>query len=728
MIKRIVSLLILTGTITSVALAAKLQRGFAIVVDPVSYKEACTDIDNYAKAVENDGLKTYIIVDRWGVPDSIRFQLQQLYLQKECPIEGAVFVGDIPVPMIRDAQHLTSAFKMNQETFPRTESSVPSDRFYDDFDLKFNFLDKDEQYPLYYYYSLSPDSPQFLSPEIYSGRIKMSADDASKYDKLRAYLQKVVALKQNTNPADQLLYFSGQGYVSESMMARIDEKLALVENFPWTRIQQNGIEYIDHKRDAAVKYRLMSELQRNDLDIAILHHHGDVEIEYMNDLPEPQTTKDQVEGIKLYLRETMRHAREKGKNTDSIQLVLSKRFDDLPASWFEGSFDPEITQKDSLFLRSLDLYIEDFDNYTPNARFIVLDACFNGSFHKDKYIAGAYISGKGNTMAVLANSVNVLQEKWTDRYLGLVGLGMRVGRMAMENPYLEGHLIGDPTFHFAVPVALGFDINEVLSTKNAAWWKKQLNSSYPALQAMALRQLSDGGQMNSKQLLDKFMSSPSDIVRMECLVLLSEYDDDNFIRCLDLAVSDSYEMIQRFAINMIARNGDDRLVPALIRAAIRNNTAERIEFNVKQALALLPEKALTAEFQKQFNPSLYVESEKAEQGIKRAVEVNSNRWLKDISSIYADDSLTVNQRLGRIRYLRNYNVHSQIPQLLEYLQKTDNEPVQVSLLEALGWFRMSCRLNEISQVAQAMSQDSRYSQVVRDEALKTYNRIMNHRK
>ena len=556
----------------------------------------------------------------------------------------------------------------------------------------------------------------------------MSADDASKYDKLRAYLQKVVALKQNTNPADQLLYFSGQGYVSESMMARIDEKLALVENFPWTRIQQNGIEYIDHKRDAAVKYRLMSELQRNDLDIAILHHHGDVEIEYMNDLPEPQTTKDQVEGIKLYLRETMRHACEKGKNTDSIQLVLSKRFDDLPASWFEGSFDPEITQKDSLFLRSLDLYIEDFDNYTPNARFIVLDACFNGSFHKDKYIAGAYISGKGNTMAVLANSVNVLQEKWTDRYLGLVGLGMRVGRMAMENPYLEGHLIGDPTFHFAVPVSLGFDINEVLSTKNAAWWKKQLNSSYPALQAMALRQLSDGGQMNSKQLLDKFMSSPSDIVRMECLVLLSEYDDDNFIRCLDLAVSDSYEMIQRFAINMIARNGDDRLVPALIRAAIRNNTAERIEFNVKQALALLPEKALTAEFQKQFNPSLYVESEKAEQGIKRAIEVNSNRWLKDISSIYADDSLTVNQRLGRIRYLRNYNVHSQIPQLLEYLQKTDNEPVQVSLLEALGWFRMSCRHNEISQVAQAMSQDSRYSQVVRDEALKTYNRIMNHRK
>lgn len=728
MIKRIFCLLILAGTITSVALAAKLQRGFAIVVDPVSYMEARTDIDNYAKAVENDGLKTYIIVDRWGVPDSIRFQLQQLYFQKECPIEGVVFVGDIPVPMIRDAQHLTSAFKMNQETFPRTESSVPSDRFYDDFDLKFNFLDKDEQYPLYYYYSLAPDSPQFLSPEIYSGRIKMSADNASKYDKLRAYLQKVVTLKQKANPAGQLLYFSGQGYVSESMMARIDEKLALVENFPWTRIQQNGIEYIDHKRDVAVKYRLMSELQRNDLDIAILHHHGDVEIEYMNDMPEPQTTKDQVEGIQLYLRETMRHAREKGKNTDSIQVVLSKRFDNLPASWFEGSFDPEITQKDSLFLRSLDLYIEDFDNYTPNARFIVLDACFNGSFHKDKYIAGAYISGKGNTMAVLANSVNVLQEKWTDRYLGLVGLGMRVGRMAMENPYLEGHLVGDPTFHFAAPVSLEFDINEVLSTKHATWWKKQLNSSYPALQAMALRKLSDGGQINSGQLLDKFINSPSDIVRMECLVLLSEYDDDNFIRCLDLSVSDSYEMIQRFAINMIARNGDDRLVPALIRAAIRNNTAERIEFNVKQALALFPEKALTAEFQKQFNPSLYVESEKAQQGIKRAIEVNSNRWLKDISSIYADDSLTVNQRLGRIRYLRNYNVHSQVSQLLGYLQKTDIESVQVSLLEALGWFRMSCRHNEISQVAQAMSQDSRYSQAVRDEALKTYNRIMNHRK
>ena len=111
------------------------KSGFAIVVDPKSYQHAQAELKAYAQAVEQvNGLKVYTVVDRWGIPDSIRTALQRLYYQKRDPIVGAVFVGDIPVPMIRDAQHLTSAFKMNQ-TNPRQESSVPSDRYYDDFSL-----------------------------------------------------------------------------------------------------------------------------------------------------------------------------------------------------------------------------------------------------------------------------------------------------------------------------------------------------------------------------------------------------------------------------------------------------------------------------------------------------------------------------------------------------------------------------------------------------------------
>lgn len=79
--------------------------------------------------------------------------LRQLWEQPKAPIEGAVLIGDIPVVMVRDAQHLTSAFKMDQTAFDRWESSVPSDRFYDDFSLEFAPLGRDSIHPGCFYYS-----------------------------------------------------------------------------------------------------------------------------------------------------------------------------------------------------------------------------------------------------------------------------------------------------------------------------------------------------------------------------------------------------------------------------------------------------------------------------------------------------------------------------------------------------------------------------------------------
>ncbi|MDZ7635917.1 MAG: hypothetical protein U5L72_16375 [Bacteroidales bacterium] len=67
--------------------------------------------------------------------------------------------------MLRDAQHLTSAFKMDQERYPWHRSSIPSDRFYEDFDLEFTFLKADTN-GLYFYYSLNPSSVQVLTPQI----------------------------------------------------------------------------------------------------------------------------------------------------------------------------------------------------------------------------------------------------------------------------------------------------------------------------------------------------------------------------------------------------------------------------------------------------------------------------------------------------------------------------------------------------------------------------------
>lgn len=721
MLKRLyfVLLLVLFTGITQ----AKNTNSFAIVVDPTTYENAKAEIDQYAKAVkEKENLNPIILVDKWGIPDSIKRELQQLYQSAKSPIEGAVFIGDIPVPMIRDAQHLTSAFKMDQQVFGWTMSSVPSDRFYDDFDLKFDFIKKDTDNPLYYYYSLSPQSAQYLKPEIYTGRIKANdGNGTSKYDKIRAFLKKATNLKYANNIADQILFFSGNGYVSESLAARIDEKASILENFPWLKHQKNGIEYIDHRRDKAIKDRLKNEMQRTDLDIAVLHHHGDDQIQYMNGIPLPGSTNEEINNIKLYLRESLRHAKERGRNIDSIKVVLSERYSNLPLSWFDGAFDPKLAKKDSLFMRSLDLFIDEFTTYKPNARLVVLDACFNGSYHKDEYIAGAYIFNEGSTVAVLANSVNVLQDKWHDRYIGLMALGMHAGRLSQYNPYLEGHFFGDPTFRFD-SMQPSFDINSALGNGNESFWKKQLKNELPSVRAVALRKLVDTGKDYSSLLLNTYKNSNSYNERMECLILLSTYNNENFIECLKLAVDDSYELVQRFAINFIAKNGDPRLAPGLISVSIRNNTSERCEFNTKMALALYPEELLIPEFEKQFEEiTYYSNKDLVHHAIENAIRVNANKW-KEMVEIICDETSSDKKKISNIRMLRNYTAHADVPKILAYADKAKDESVLVALWEALGWFSTSYQRDAVAQKALEVSKDSSQTQKVRDEALKTYRR------
>lgn len=703
--------------------AAPSGRGFAIVVDSVSYREARAQIEAYAAQIERSGLKVYTVIDRWGVPDSIRQCLIGLHSGKTAPIEGAVFVGDIPIPMIRDAQHLTSAFKMNQQTFDKKESSVPSDRFYDDFSLEFRFLERDEQLPEYFYYSLTETSAQRLRPDIYTGRIRPTdCNGTSRYDKLRKYLEKVVAEKNSDNRLDQVLYFSGHGFVSESMVARIDEKAMLYDNFPWLNRQKNGISYIDHRQQDYIKFRLMNEMQRPDLDYAVLHHHGDWDTQYLNNMPLHNYAGDEIASVKLYLRESMRHAAEHGKNLDTVKMKLITKFD-VPENWFDGAFDASQRAEDSISLYNLDLYLTDFGNYHPAARLVILDACFNGSFHRDNCIADAYIFNDGKTVAVLANSVNVLQDKWVDRYVGLVGMGMNAGNLVKYGPYLEYHLIGDPTFSFK-PSVKTFDIDQALFSGSTGLWKKALKcEEYPVLQTMAIEQLFRKGKLSSADLLEIFKTSKHGVVRVQALVNLSECRDDNFIEALSLSVGDSYEMVERFGMNMIALSGDERLIPALISAAIRNNTTERIEFGVKQALPMFETDKLMAEFEKQFDASTaYMDSEKVKHQIAFAIGKNSKKWLDDMKEITLPDTKP-GSRMNTIRAMRNYHVHQSVPMLIEYMKSCGDERIQIDMLEAFGWFGLSYRAGEIAAAAKSISEDDSYPQAVRAEALKTYNRL-----
>ena len=50
------------------------------------------------------------------------------------------------------------------------KSSIPSDRYYDDFGLTFDYIKQDSLKPDYHYMTLRADSKQYISPDIYSAQ------------------------------------------------------------------------------------------------------------------------------------------------------------------------------------------------------------------------------------------------------------------------------------------------------------------------------------------------------------------------------------------------------------------------------------------------------------------------------------------------------------------------------------------------------------------------------
>ena len=119
------------------------------------------------------------------------------------------------------------------KTNSRFRSSVPSDRFYDYLHLTFDFICQDSVNTSHFYYKLREDSPQQLRPTFYSGRIKYpEARGGDKYEAIAKYLAKAVREKKRANLLDCFVSFTGSGYNSECLLAWMDERLALTENFP----------------------------------------------------------------------------------------------------------------------------------------------------------------------------------------------------------------------------------------------------------------------------------------------------------------------------------------------------------------------------------------------------------------------------------------------------------------------------------------------------------------
>src|SRR5690606_8511911 len=206
----------------------------------------------------------------------IREILRKLYKDKSAPLEGTVLVGKIPIPMLRDAQHLTSAFKMSQK-IRWDKSSVPSDRFYDDFDLQFEYLKQDttKGRELYHYYSLKAESPQFIGMDIYSARIKPQIKEReSMTQKIKDYLTKGVRLRAHRYVLDDMVVSTGHCYTSNSVHSELGGAIALTSQF-LTLFKPGGtINFLNYRSQEFIKFNLLSALKSQTVDFADMNGHG----------------------------------------------------------------------------------------------------------------------------------------------------------------------------------------------------------------------------------------------------------------------------------------------------------------------------------------------------------------------------------------------------------------------------------------------------------------------
>lgn len=696
------------------------KRGFLIVVDPLTYEQAQEEILAYEHVLTQEGLNVKIVHDYAAHPDSIRAILETHY-HNDFHLEGVVFIGNVPVAMLRDAQHLSTAFKMDQERFPMWRSSIPSDRFYDDFDLSFEFIERDSVYKNHFYFKLKPSSRQSLQADIYSGRIKIPHDEDG--EKLKMYLRKVVDAHQNPTAINNVMFFAGHGYNSESWIARMDEKIELLHQFPQLKGADGSLDFLDHSFEVHTKFRLLSLLNSEKMDLALLHHHGGINAQYLNGMPNVSGVGQSIDNIRYYLRSKMESGLRSGK-TEKEVIQYYGNWLDVPASWFKGALDKEQQTEDSLFNANLDIYPKDLVNFKTNVKFLMVDACFNGSFQKDDYMVANHVFNQGNIVAAQANSVNVIQDKFPDNMLGLLNNGIRVGEWNRFVCSLETHLIGDPTFRFQTNRELSYEQMQAMAG-NASKLKQLIENGSADEQCWAMMHLYRlTGDAASDQLLKSFKASEYGLVRMEALKLLSLIVDDNFIEALKLGLHDSYELVRRTSALLCGRSGNPDLAPDLVAAYLWAGQSKRVNYQLVDAMGMFETNVLHEALVE------YLASEsgfwdkddvlKETSALINKSSATTNRYRNELKN----DSASIKDKKFALRAFRNSNYHPAIDELCNLMIKNDSEELTCLTLEVLAWFDHSYKKETILKTCQ-MLKEGNYSELIQSEAERTINRL-NH--
>lgn len=698
--KKLITILLI---ITSMAFAK--APVIAVVVDDLTYDKTASAVENYVSALEEDGYGVALHVKEWQNPEAVKEAL----LSTDA-LEGAVFIGDIPIPMIMDAQHMTSAFKIDQDRYDDMQRiAVASDRFYDDPDLVFDFIRQDKENPLLFYYSLSEKSPQHVEKDLYSGRIFPPVHDERKYQMISDYLFRVAAQKSAPEIPDTFMTFTGHGYYSESLNAWENHSLMLKEQFPDLYRPGGSVKNYYHTMSREMKDIMMRELQQPELDMAIFHAHGGYDAQYLIGYPPAANARENVEEIKRFVRSKLRTAEGRGNYEEAKAYYLENY--DIPEHWIEDTFDEESIVADSLYNAALDFYTPDVRGMRAQADVIMFDECYNGQFFKEDYISGTYVFGEGTVTAGIANSVNVRQDIWANELLGLLRFGIPLGEWHLSRNYLESHIIGDPTYRFAALSKARTDVS----------FRRLLRSDDATLRTYGVYRLyhEKGGDAES-QLLDIYRQDPSANVRLQALKSLAGLRSESFQELLKESIGDPCELIRRFSANWMGKVGRADYFP-LLAGRYFYDISERVAFSAKGEL----DQIFTNPEAEQYYRAYIVRPELDSTMIGRLeyAQKRNHEWLyDDIIAVMSDTSQTPRKRITKIRTFRNYNFIPGIPALLDIaLDNDDDSGVRVAAVEALGWYTMSYRYPAIVAALQPLKDCP--EEAVRKEAVKTLARL-----
>lgn len=712
------TLLTAVAVFTAASMAAQ-THSFAIVTDPQTFNNCNAAIETYRSAVCADGLDAFVVSRNWTNPDELKDSLM-LY-HKTRALEGAVFIGDVPIAMIRGAQHLTSAFKMD-ETLPMRDSSVPSDRFYDDFDLKFDSLGRDSVERNFFYYNLAAESPQHISCDIYTGRIKSSEKRGDKYGEISRYLLKAAAAKSQDNPLDHLMSYCGSGSFSNSLAAWKDETITLKEQMPAAFDNgSDGAKFLFYAMYPDVKSTLLGEIARNDLDLALFHEHGVPERQYVTETPRANETDAYYYDAKYRMRQRIRTAVSRGKDAESVIEDIVKKYG-ITRDWVEDWNDPKTEAEDSLYDAATGIMLDDIAAAKPNVKMTIFDACYNGDFREDECIASRYILSGGNALVGIGNSVNVLQDKSSSDLMGMLTEGYRVGEWMQQVNILESHILGDPTFHFT---ASGDAVRPDLHNTNCKYWLKFTSPEYPCdIRGLALHKLYTLNYNDlSPLLLKTWKESDEYMLRLQCLHLLEHYNDGNYEKVLKDGADDPYEFIRRKSAFFMGKVGTPEMAAELADLYMRDYNSLRVAHNVGFVCAHFPDSLFLKEFEKKFAEADWIYDrelfhKKAENCFRAAfsIESSTGKIIGDKNNGY---------RKFYISGMRNQPYPHYAERLLAIVRDSGEvENARVQCAEVLGWFiRAWNRKDIVDGIDAYLKSGDEMPEALRQELVKTKNRL-----